>query len=167
LEHTVPYFDYEPVDKKYRDVSVNDLDKLNFGGRSIYLTSKDDPESYPYWMSGQDNIPEGFERRGGKIISKSKASGTVNRSNAPVVLIVVDKGSYVDAFWFFFYSFNLGNQVLGVRFGNHVGDWEHTMIRFRKGKPTQAFFSEHEWGAGYDWEDCDKDGDRVSHPSEP
>ena len=85
----------------------------------------------------------------------------INRANGPVILIVVDKGSYVDAFWFFFYSFNLGNQVLGVRFGNHVADWEHTMIRFKKGQPTDVFFSEHEWGAGYKWEDTEKNGDRV------
>jgi hypothetical protein len=144
LEHTTPFIDYDPVPKEYQNPDLHNLDRLNeIGGRNIYLTSKDDPDSYPYWIGGQDNIPQG---------SKSKA---------PIILIVVDKGSYVDAFWFFFYSFNLGNQVLGVRFGNHVADWEHTMIRFRKGKPTEVFFSEHEWGAGYKWEDTEKKGNRV------
>ena len=41
------------------------------------------------------------------------------RSDAPAVLVVVPKGDgVVDAFWFFFYSYNLGNTVLNVRFGN-------------------------------------------------
>ena len=33
--------------------------------------------------------------------------------------------------------------------GNHVGDWEHTMIRFEHGKPTSVFLSEHDFGAAY------------------
>jgi hypothetical protein len=71
-------------------------------------------------------------------------------SKAPAVLIVVDKGSgIVDAFWFFFYSYNLGQTVLGIRFGNHVGDWEHTMVRFENGQPRGVFFSEHEGGQAY------------------
>ena len=84
------------------------------------------------------------------------------RSNAPVVMLVVDKGDdVVDAFWFYFYSYNLGNQVFGVRFGNHVGDWEHTAIRFHKGEPKLVFFSEHNFGEAYAWEAVEKYGDRV------
>jgi hypothetical protein len=146
LEHTTPFQNYDPLDEQ---VSVDDLEKLNeYGYRSVFLTSNDNAEEYPYWMGSQDNIPD-----------------DQGYSPAPAVLIVVDKGAYVDAFWFFWYSFNLGNQVLGVRFGNHIGDWEHTMIRFNKrtGKPTQVFFSEHEWGAGYNWEDCNLEGNRVSY----
>ena len=78
-------------------------------------------------------------------------------SKAPAVLIVVDKGSgIVDAFWFFFYSYNLGQTVLGLRFGNHVGDWEHCMVRFENGVPRGVFFSEHEGGQAYAWEAVEK-----------
>ncbi|KAI6973289.1 hypothetical protein KC329_g12339 [Hortaea werneckii] len=74
----------------------------------------------------------------------------LGKSNAPAILIVVDKGNgTVDAFWFYFYSFNLGQKVFNIRFGNHVGDWEHTMIRFEHGKPTSVFLSEHDFGAAY------------------
>jgi hypothetical protein len=157
LEHTTPLHNYEPVPREYRYPDLDNLDKLNeVDERRIYLTSNDDPESYPHWLGGQDNIPDGYEMAGSKVRRKPKASGVTNRSRAPVILIVVEKSNYVDAFWFFFYSFNLGNQVLGVRFGNHVGDWEHTMVRFKKGKPTEVFYSEHEWGAGYTWEDAEK-----------
>lgn len=82
-------------------------------------------------------------------------------SKAPAVLILVDKGSgIVDAFWFFFYSYNLGQTVLGIRFGNHVGDWEHAMVRFEHGVPRGIFFSEHEGGQAYSWEAVEKRGGR-------
>lgn len=78
-------------------------------------------------------------------------------SQAPAVLILVDKGSGVlDAFWFFFYSYNLGQTVFGLRFGNHVGDWEHFMIRFEDGTPRGVFLSEHEAGQAYAWEAVEK-----------
>jgi hypothetical protein len=90
------------------------------------------------------------------------------RSEAPAVLVVVDKGKgVVDAFWFYFYSYNLGNKVFNVRFGNHVGDWEHSVIRFYNGEPKAMFFSEHNFGAAYSWEAVEKIGGRVSqHPLE-
>ncbi|EMC95861.1 hypothetical protein BAUCODRAFT_109511 [Baudoinia panamericana UAMH 10762] len=82
---------------------------------------------------------------------------TDGRSNAPAVLVVIDKGfGVVDAFWFFFYSFNLGQEVFGIRFGNHVGDWEHTMIRFRNGTPEAVYFSEHDFGDAYTWDAVEK-----------
>ncbi|KAG6041983.1 hypothetical protein E4U41_007502 [Claviceps citrina] len=82
-------------------------------------------------------------------------------TRAPAVLILVDKGSGIlDAFWFFFYSYNLGQTVLGIRFGNHVGDWEHCMIRFEHGVPRGIFFSEHEGGQAYAWEAVEKRGSR-------
>lgn len=79
------------------------------------------------------------------------------RSSAPAFLIVVPKeNGIVDAFWFFFYSFNLGLNVFDIRFGNHLGDWEHTMIRFKDGKPQEVFLSEHEWGDAYTWSAVEK-----------
>lgn len=85
------------------------------------------------------------------------------RSDAPAVLVVVPKGDgVVDAFWFFFYSYNLGNTVFNVRFGNHVGDWEHTTVRFHNGVPKAVFFSEHAFGEAYTWDAVEKIGKRVS-----
>lgn len=79
------------------------------------------------------------------------------RSSAPAFLVMVDKGDGIlDAFWFFFYSFNLGQKVLNIRFGNHVGDWEHTLIRFRNGKPDSIFLSEHDFGDAYSWDAIEK-----------
>ncbi|KAI8938641.1 hypothetical protein NX059_004511 [Plenodomus lindquistii] len=95
-----------------------------------------------------------------KLTGKKIVGG---RSDAPVVLIVVPKGDgVVDAFWMFFYSYNLGNSVFNVRFGNHVGDWEHTTVRFHNGKPKAVFFSEHSFGEAYTWDAVEKSGKRVS-----
>ncbi|KAK7618190.1 hypothetical protein IWX50DRAFT_702414 [Phyllosticta citricarpa] len=98
--------------------------------------------------------------------SAGEAAGSPGgRSDAPAVLIAVDKGDgVIDAFWFYFYSYNLGNVVLNVRFGNHVGDWEHTVIRFHHGKPKAVFFSEHSFGEAYAYEAVEKIGKRVTQP---
>ena len=100
-----------------------------------------------------------LRRRRSAIQSKKNVTG--GRSGAPAVLVVVDKGDgIVDAFWFFFYSFNLGNVVFNVRFGNHVGDWEHTAIRFHHGVPKAIFFSEHNFGSAYSYTAVEKMGKR-------
>ena len=79
------------------------------------------------------------------------------RSPAPAVLILVDKGNDIlDAFWFYFYSYNLGTTVLNIRFGNHVGDWEHSLIRFHKGVPEAVFFSAHSGGTAYTYKSVEK-----------
>lgn len=79
------------------------------------------------------------------------------RSSAPSVLILVDKGNDIlDAFWFYFYSYNLGTTVLNIRFGNHVGDWEHSLIRFHKGVPKAVFFSAHSGGTAYTYNSVEK-----------
>lgn len=97
--------------------------------------------------------------RGKEIIGDAKNGG---RSDAPAVLVVIDKGNgIIDAFWFYFYSFNLGNAVLNVRFGNHVGDWEHCLVRFHNGKPKALFFSAHTAGEAYSYEAVEKLGERV------
>lgn len=78
-------------------------------------------------------------------------------SPAPAILVLVDKGSgIVDAFWFYFYSYNLGTTVLGIRFGNHVGDWEHSLIRFQYGVPKAVFFSAHSGGLAYAYKAVEK-----------
>jgi len=96
------------------------------------------------------------------------APRVAGRSRAPAILIVVPKeDGVVDAFWFFFYSYNLGNSVLGVRFGNHVGDWEHTCVRFEHGEPRAVYYSEHAGGEAYSYGAVEKIGKRVSVGPKP
>jgi hypothetical protein len=149
LDHTQAYYNFDILPEEVRKPTADNIaSTLNPYGKYVFLTSDDDPDEYPFWMEAANYAPddEGFTK-------------------AECFLFVVDKGEYVDAFWFFFYAFNLGNQVLGVRFGNHVGDWEHTAIRFRKdtGKPENVYYSEHEWGAAFWYDDVEKSkgGKRV------
>lgn len=103
----------------------------------------------------QSELRRSLKKRGKKVVG--------GRSDAPAVLVVVPKeNGVVDAFWFFFYSYNLGNSVFNVRFGNHVGDWEHTTVRFQDGVPKAVFFSEHSFGEAYTWDAVEKSGKRVS-----
>jgi hypothetical protein len=89
-------------------------------------------------------------------------------SKAPAVLILVDKGAGIlDAFWFFFYSYNLGQTVLNIRFGNHVGDWEHCMVRFQHGIPRAMFLSEHAGGKAYTWHALEKRAQKGDKPPRP
>ena len=58
----------------------------------IYMTSNTDFDNDPEWITGVKNKP-------------SLISGETK--NAPATVIVVDKGNgWVDAYWFYFYSFN-------------------------------------------------------------
>ena len=52
------------------------------------------------------------------------------------------------------------SSVLGLRYGNHVGDWEHTMVRFVNGVPDTVFFSAHSGGFAYKYSALEKDGVR-------
>ncbi|EEH18924.2 hypothetical protein PABG_01243 [Paracoccidioides brasiliensis Pb03] len=106
---------------------------------------------------GEEFVAGRFNERSPREVKNNKSG----YSNAPAVLIVVDKGNgVVDAFWFYFYSFNLGNAVLNIRFGNHVGDWEHSLVRFQNGKPKAIFLSEHSFGEAYIYEAVEKVGKR-------
>ena len=77
------------------------------GGANIYLTSLDDVTENPTWLSGV----------------KPDTSGRTGSANTSVVVVNDHGDGTVDAFYFYFYSFNLGNKVAGDNRGNHVGDW--------------------------------------------
>ncbi|KAI9376492.1 hypothetical protein BJX61DRAFT_322474 [Aspergillus egyptiacus] len=117
------------------------------------------PDELGFAMPDEEKIRDELRKRyGGEPVS---VKGIGGRSDAPAILLVVDKGNgIVDAFWFYFYSFNLGNVVLNVRFGNHIGDWEHCLVRFHNGRPKALFFSAHSGGEAYSYEAVEKIGRR-------
>jgi hypothetical protein len=57
LNHITPHLDYNKVPEEFQYPTLDDLDKLNYLGRNVFLQSRDDPESYPDWIAGSDNIP--------------------------------------------------------------------------------------------------------------
>jgi len=179
LEHVTPNLNYTPILSQNQNLNLTNLDDLNEynKGRFVYLKSDDNVEERPDWLGGQKNVPNvtaenphntlpQHPHSDPRILKERPLRG--GRSDAPAVLIVVNKGhGIVDAFWFYFYSYNLGRKVLNVRFGNHVGDWEHSLVRFQHGKPKVLFFSEHFFGTAYTYDAVEKLGKRVSetHPS--
>ena len=115
---------------------------------NVYITAKDDPTKNPDWLLSNYGIPDNN-----------------GRSEGAVIIIHVDKSDIVgpgvsDVFYFFFYSFNLGNKVFFRRYGNHVGDWEHTMIRFKDGKPEYVYVSQHAFGSAYNYSCLEMIGQR-------
>ncbi|EGV64733.1 Vacuolar protein sorting-associated protein 62 [Yamadazyma tenuis] len=116
-----------------------------------FLTSNSDFDSDPEWITGIKNKP-------------SLATGEIK--DAPAVLIVVDKGNgWVDAYWFYFYSFNLGPFVMGSGpYGNHVGDWEHSLVRYYNGEPVIVWMSAHGGGQAFYYHNLEKYESNPNHP---
>lgn len=98
---------------------LNDVDA---GGGKIALTSNDDITGLPEWLYG--SLPD--------------ESGRIANATPCVVILVEKSARDVDAFFFYFYSYDRGaniTQVLeplnrliedtenGMHFGDHVGDW--------------------------------------------
>ncbi|KAF2227823.1 hypothetical protein BDZ85DRAFT_176122, partial [Elsinoe ampelina] len=155
LFHTTPHLNYTPITTA-SNLTVGNLSSLNTYGFYTYLQSDDNVESRPTWLAGTQNIPSDPD-------SSSPSPNTTSpggHSSAPAILLTIRKpNNILDAFWFYFYSYNLGNKV-GLRFGNHVGDWEHTLVRFRHGRPVHVFLSEHNFGEAYAWSALEKIGSR-------
>lgn len=118
---------------------------------NIYLKANEDFDKDPEWITGAHNKP-------------SLVNGEIK--DAPATLIVVDKGNgWVDAFWFYFYSFNLGPFVMGSGpYGNHVGDWEHSLVRFYNGEPVIVWMSAHGGGGAYHYNNLEKYELDTKHP---
>ncbi|KAH0286396.1 hypothetical protein M436DRAFT_76766 [Aureobasidium namibiae CBS 147.97] len=133
------------VESNFKNVSTTvSLKTLNTFPSSDYLTSYDNVETNPAWLTS------GY----GKPNSKGYSA-------APATIIAVEKNGFVDVFYFYFYSYNHGSLVLGSRVDNHVGDWEHSMIRFSTaGVPQNVYYSAHSSGTAYTYSAVQKVGVR-------
>ncbi|KAJ4226318.1 hypothetical protein NW759_004904 [Fusarium solani] len=158
LEHvrrTAPTVNERPV-PGLPALDLDNLDLLNDvdvdTNQVVALTSNDDVTTLPAWLYGE--TPD--------------EKGRTSNATACAVIIVEQSPRDVDAFFFYFYSYDRGaniSQVLeplnsfamgmadGMHYGCHVGDWEHNMVRFRDGKPTGIYYSQHSSGAAYEWND--------------
>ncbi|KAK1830649.1 hypothetical protein QBC39DRAFT_105303 [Podospora conica] len=161
LRHTTPQVNFVPVPNSENTTwdldNLASLNQFGGGGYNVSLTSNDDvaAEPVPSWLRGTE---------------PDQSAGGLTRDATPCVVVLVEKTDRdLDAFYFYFYSFNRGQNLsqvhepidkmvhldgkVGTAFGDHVGDWEHNMVRFRDGKPTGIYFSQHRDGAAYSWHD--------------
>jgi hypothetical protein len=79
--------------------------------------------------------------------------------------VVPNGDDTVDAFFLYFYAFDRG----ALDIGDHVGDWEHSMIRFQNGTPDALWYSQHSNGQAFKYSTVHKYDDgagslRVSEP---
>jgi hypothetical protein len=117
-------------------LTLSNLNKINaysgctnFSVCPLYLTSKENVTANPTWLYG--------------VLPDATTHETVGAKSCAV--IVYDHGDeVVDAFYMYFYAFNFGPTVLGQVLGSHVGDWEHSMVRFQSGMPVSVWLSQHE-----------------------
>ncbi|KAI0482371.1 hypothetical protein GGR56DRAFT_183664 [Xylariaceae sp. FL0804] len=136
LNHTQPEVDFVAIGP----AGAATPDNLGSYNSSVYLTAAGwniSDSDYPDWITSDYGVPD---------------NGT-GYSAAPGTIIAVEKNvSVTDVFYFHFYSFNYGGKTLDINFDDHVGDWEHNMIRFVDGSPYAIYLSEHSAGSAYYWD---------------
>lgn len=124
IRHTTPMVDWEPV-PDLPDLDLDNLGILNEYGDEVGLTADESAVlEHPDWLLGE----------------KPDADGRVHNATPCAVILVEKDERELDAFYFFFYSYDEGpniTQVLkpldglvsgeraasGIHFGNHIGDW--------------------------------------------
>ncbi|GIZ38057.1 hypothetical protein CKM354_000148300 [Cercospora kikuchii] len=133
-------------------LTLSNLDQLNTipnsnSGKDIYLTSTSDPTTSPRpaYLYGTSPDP---------------VTHSTPNTTASTIITVLKPNSTLDAFYFTFYSFNDGGRYPSfapiLNIGNHVGDWEHIMIRFIHGVPISVYFSQHSSGQALSYEAAEK-----------
>ncbi|RDW77665.1 hypothetical protein BP6252_05718 [Coleophoma cylindrospora] len=144
VENTHPDVNFSTIVDAPDPLTLKNLDALNkYGnkGADVFLTSKLDVTTNPTWLEGV--VPD----------SHGKTKGA-----SSCAIIINDRGSgRVDAFYMYFYAYNQGNTVLFHELGDHIGDWEHNMIRFQDGKPETMWFSQHGNGQAFTYGAVEKE----------
>ncbi|CZR62114.1 related to VPS62 Vacuolar Protein Sorting [Phialocephala subalpina] len=146
LAHTHPTKDWKNITDAVQTLNLDNLHTLgDEGGKDVYLTSTVDLITLPPFLKGQKPDQKTLQ-----------TAGAIS-----CVIIVVDKGSGImDAFFMYFYTYNKGPAALGHEVGNHLGDWEHNMVRFKDGEPQAVWFSQHDYGEAYTYSTVQKIGNR-------
>lgn len=149
LQHTIPEINFTAVKGAPNPLTLDNVNQLNnLGGDNVYLTSKDNIQTNPQWLYGV----------------KPDANGKTNGAVSCAVIVNDHGKGLVDAFYMYFYAYNWGGKYFGFEIGDHVGDWEHNMVRFQDGKPTDVWYSQHANGEAFTYDAVDKfnGGVRVS-----
>lgn len=88
-----------------------------------------------------------------------------NLDKAKAYAFAIEKEEkYLDLSYFVFTPYNKSKEILGMEFGNHIGDWEHITIRLMKEntnnsiswRPIIVCYSAHDFINCYSWNDIIK-----------
>ncbi|EEH41913.2 hypothetical protein PAAG_03834 [Paracoccidioides lutzii Pb01] len=146
VANCIPTVNYTPIVGAPSPLTLENLDLLNnLGGKNVFLTTKEGIRALPEWFKGT---------------RPNKAGQTEDAVSSVVVLREHGDGKTVDVFYFYYYAYNQGNTVFGTQLGNHVGDWEHNMIRFVNEQPQSIWYSQHAAGQAFTYEATEKQGFR-------
>ncbi|RKF77002.1 putative vacuolar protein sorting-associated protein TDA6 [Golovinomyces cichoracearum] len=146
IENTAPFITLNAVDPAPA-ITVDNLETLNTLGNQgddVFLTSKEIVKDKPAFFTG----------------TKPDNTGMTVGAISCVTIVSNHGDGIVDAFYMYFFSYNQGNTVLFHELGDHVGDWEHNMIRFKNGMPEAVWFSQHSGGQAFAYSGLEKEGDR-------
>jgi hypothetical protein len=146
VENTHPGINYTTIGD-LPSLTLDNLDVLNsYGddGKYVYLTSNIDVTTAPKWLDGV--VPD--------------SSGKTNGATSAAIIVNDHGAGLVDVFYMYFYAYNLGNTVLFQELGDHIGDWEHNMIRFQDGAPQEIWYSQHGNGEAFTYATVEKQGVR-------
>jgi hypothetical protein len=147
LQNTHPDLNFTTITDAPSPLTLDNLAALNaYGnnGENVYLTSNIDVTTAPTWLDGV--VPD--------------STGKTNKATS-CSIIVNDHGSgCVDAFYMYFYAYNQGITILFHYLGDHIGDCEHNMIRFKDGVPTAIWYSQHGNGEAFTYNAVEKQGIR-------
>ena len=147
LVHTYPALNFTAITNGSSGLTLSNLSSLNsnagctkFANCDIYLTSKDTITVKPSqeWLRG---------------VLPNPITGETEGATSTTVIVTDLHNGMIDAFYMFFYAFNYGIPVgnpNGTVYDDHVGDWEHMMIRFSNGKPSIVYYSQHNVGLAAD-----------------
>lgn len=89
--------------------------------------------------------------------------GNLDKSKAYAFAIEKEE-KYLDLSYFVFTPYNKSKEILGIEFGNHIGDWEHITIRLMKEninssiswRPIIVCYSAHDFINCYSWNNIEK-----------
>lgn len=152
LDNTIPKINLDvfPADAKLPSLTLDNLNSLNSygkGGVDVFLTSKEDVTKPPAYLLGK----------------RPNSAGVIEGAKTGAIIVAERDAKTTDVFYMYFYAYNDGGKVMEVNFGNHVGDWEHVMIRFVDKKPENVWLSQHADGQAFTFEALEKDkSGRVS-----
>lgn len=159
LPNTQPEIEYTPVTPSSNPLTLDNLNSSlsAYPGSELFLTSITNVTTDPSWLHGV----------------KPDASGASTGAVSCAIIVndhSSDTSGFVDVFYMYFYAFNYGtfltllNQTIDISsypIGNHIGDWEHNMIRFNKnGTPQSVWYSQHDNGEAFTYDCLEKSGIR-------